>query len=81
MTTHLRVTVAALLAGIGGFAVLTLLGGSDFSGFAWSNQITSLITIAAGGTLMGVLYLGALKLLHVRELDGMVRMVRTRLGR
>lgn len=81
MTTHLRVTVAALLAGIGGYAVLALLGGSDFSGFAWSNQITSLITIAVGGALMAVLYLGALKLLHVRELDGMVCMVRTRLGR
>ena len=79
--THLRVTLAALLASVGGVAVLIMMGGSDPQGFMWTSALHSFITALAGGSLMGLCYLAALKLFQVRELDGVLGMIRARLGR
>lgn len=81
VTTHLRVALASLVAGIGGFVVLHLMGGSSTTGFAWTNQITGFTTVLVGGVVMVLLYLVALKAFRVKEMDGMLSMVRARLGR
>lgn len=81
LTTHLRVFLAALMSGVGGYAVLLLLGGADPQGFPWTSAVSGFLTALLGGSVMGVCYLAALKLFRVRELDGMFEMVRARLGR
>ncbi|MEB2526026.1 integral membrane protein MviN [Kocuria rosea] len=79
--SHARILVASLLAGAVGAVALFLLGGYDPAGFPWTNQLTAIATVAAGGTVMGIAYLGALKLCRVRELDSLVRPLLARLGR
>ncbi|WP_129358264.1 MULTISPECIES: murein biosynthesis integral membrane protein MurJ [Micrococcaceae] len=79
--THLRVTVSAIVAGVVGFVVLHLMGGGAFGGFAWHSQITAFVTILIGGLIMGVVYFGALRVFHVRELDSVLKPLKARLGR
>ncbi len=81
LNSHVRILAASLLAGAVGAVVLHLLGGYDPGGFPWANQLTAVVTLAVGGTAMGVAYLGALRLCRVRELDGLLRPVLARLGR
>ena len=81
LDSHVRILAASLLAGAVGAAALYLLGGYDPEGFPWANQLTALATLAVGGAVMGVAYLGALRLCRVRELDGLVQPLLSRLGR
>jgi len=62
--THARAGLAALVAGAIGYGALLLVrayGPGDVSG--------ALLQCVVVGTVMGLTYLGALRLLHVRELD------------
>jgi len=79
--THLRVSISAIFAGVFGYIALRLMGGGSFEGFAWHSQITAFITVIVGGLVMGVVYLGALRMFRVRELDGILRPVLARFGR
>jgi putative peptidoglycan lipid II flippase len=81
LESHVRILAASLLAGAAGVLALHLLGGYDPAGFPWANQLTAVVTLAAGGAVMGVAYLVGLKLFRVQELDGLLRPLRARLGR
>ena len=60
---------------------LTSYGGYDPHGFPWRSQLTAVVTLAVGGTAMGLAYLVGLRLFRVRELDGLLRPLLARLGR
>ncbi|WP_129657139.1 murein biosynthesis integral membrane protein MurJ [Rothia halotolerans] len=79
--THLRVSLAAILAGVVGYVVLQLVGGSSPEGFPWGGPINGMLTALLGLAVMGVVYLGALKLFRVRELSGLMAPIRARFGR
>ncbi len=68
-----RVTVASVIAGLGGWAVARLI--SD-PGSAYVIQVFSL---AAGGAVMVVLYYAGAKLMRIREVDDMLAPVLRRL--
>ena len=70
-----RVALASAVAGLGGWAVASLVADP---GSAYVRQALSL---AAGGAVMGVLYLAAAKLLRIREVTSMVDTVAARLRR
>jgi len=81
LDSHVRVLAASLLAGAAGVLALHLLGGYDPHGFPWRSQLTAVVTLAVGGTAMGLAYLVGLRLFRVRELDGLLRPLLARLGR
>lgn len=68
-----RVALASAVAGLGGWAVASLVADP---GSAYVRQALSL---AAGGAVMGVLYLAGAKLLRIREVDDMLAPVLRRL--
>ena len=68
-----RVSLAAAVAGLGGWAMASLVADP---GSAYVRQALSL---AAGGAVMGVLYLAAAKLLRIREVDDLLAPVLRRL--
>lgn len=69
----LRVTGAAAVAGLGGWAVASLVAGPD------SAYVQQALSLAAGGLVMGVLYLAGAKLLRIREVDDLLAPVLRRL--
>lgn len=79
--THARVALAAFTAGLVGAAALWLLGGYSFAGFAWTNKLTAMISIVAGGMVMGIAYYATLNLFRVSELDVLMDPIRRKLGR
>lgn len=68
-----RVALASALAGLGGWAVASLVADPG------SPYVRQALSLAAGGAVMGVLYLAAAKLLRIRELDDMLAPVLRRL--
>jgi putative peptidoglycan lipid II flippase len=68
-----RVAVAAAVAGLGGWAVASLVADPG------SPYVRQALSLAAGGAVMGVLYLAAAKLLRIREVDDMLAPVLRRL--
>jgi len=69
----IRVTVAAAIAGAGGWAVATLIVDP---GNSWLIHVTSL---AAGGAAMAVLYYVAAKVMKIREVDELLAPILRRL--
>lgn len=69
----LRVTGAAAVAGLGGWAVASLVADPD------SAYVQQALSLAAGGVVMGVLYLAGAKLLRIREVDDLLAPVLRRL--
>lgn len=78
---HLQYLGLSLLAGVAGFGVLAALGGLSASGFAQTGRLEALVSIAAVGLVMGVVYLGLLALLRNPELASVTRSLTRRLGR
>jgi putative peptidoglycan lipid II flippase len=66
---HVRLAVAGIVAAVAGTALCWAFGGYDADGFLWQSKLNALLVLAIGGVLMGVVYLGMLKLLRIRELD------------
>ncbi len=67
LQVHARATVAALVSAAVGLTVLWWLG------HAMSDRwLASVIQCAVVGTLMGLLYVGGLRVLRVSELDGLL---------
>ncbi|MCP3425527.1 murein biosynthesis integral membrane protein MurJ [Rothia sp. AR01] len=79
--THLRVSLAAVVAGLAGYVLLQLTGGYSIDGFPWRSPLSGMLFSLLGLAVMGIVYLGALKLLRVRELDGLMAPIRARVGR
>ena len=61
-----RYLVSALLAGVAGFGVLVLLGGTS-NGFAVASRLTAVVAIAVIGVVMLVIYAVMLRLLRTEE--------------
>src|SRR5690606_25130899 len=61
---YVRAAVAAVVAGVLGWGVIQLMDGG--AGSSWPHAV---LVTAVGGLVMVGVYLGMLKLLHVRELD------------
>ncbi|WP_237224890.1 murein biosynthesis integral membrane protein MurJ [Rothia nasisuis] len=80
ISTHARVSFAAMSAGAVGAVALYLMGGYSFDGFAWATRVTAFITVLAGGIIMGIAYYAALMLFRVRELDTLLNPILTKLG-
>jgi putative peptidoglycan lipid II flippase len=75
-----RYLVAAIVAGAFGLAVLALLGGVS-DGFAVSGKLAAIISIAAIGIVMLVVYAGMLRMLRTEELDVAIGALRGRISR
>lgn len=73
---HARAGLAALVSAAVGITALWLLARVLSSGF-----VASLIECAVVGTLMGLVYVGGLRLLRVRELDSLLGPILRRLPR
>ncbi|MWV59328.1 murein biosynthesis integral membrane protein MurJ [Rathayibacter sp. VKM Ac-2754] len=73
--------LAAVPAGAAGFGVLVLLGGTRPGGFAVSGYLEPLVSMAAIGTAMAVVYFGVLWVMKVPELRAMAAPLLRRLGR
>ena len=71
---HARAGLAALVSAGIGMAVLWLLARNLSAGF-----MTSVVECAVVGTVMGLAYVGLLRLLRVRELDGLLQPLLRRL--
>lgn len=68
LDTYIRTGVAALVSGAAGAGVLWLLGGYT-GGFPWDTIITSLVSCAAVGVVMGVVYFLLLRAMRLPELN------------
>ncbi len=66
---HVRLTLAGIAAAAGGTVLLWLCGAYRPDGFVWQSVLQSTLVLAAGGTLMVLIYLAALKALRVSELS------------
>ncbi|MDM7855023.1 murein biosynthesis integral membrane protein MurJ [Cellulomonas alba] len=64
---HVQATVAALFASLVGLGLLAVLRHALRGG-----HVAAIVECAAVGTLMCVLYVGALRAMRVREIDGLV---------
>jgi putative peptidoglycan lipid II flippase len=71
-----KVGIAAFGAGLGGFVVISLLPGGDSPSW-WQ----ALVQLAAGGAVVGLVYLGLATLLRVKEIAELTALVRRKLGR
>jgi putative peptidoglycan lipid II flippase len=78
LVQYVLVAVPAMAAGWG---VLVLLGGTRPGGFAVSNYVEPLLSMAVIGTTMAIVYFGILWLLRNPELRAMAAPVLRRLGR
>ncbi|MHB1171278.1 MAG: murein biosynthesis integral membrane protein MurJ [Lacisediminihabitans sp.] len=78
---HLQYLALSLVAGAAGFGALLLLGGLSSEGFAQSGKIAAVVSIAAIGTVMSLVYLGLLTLLRNPELAAVTKTVRERFAR
>ena len=76
MRTYVRLVVAAVPAALAAWGVSWLVGRSMGDGLAGSAA-----SLAAGGTVLVGLYLLLARLLHVRELESLTTVLRSRLGR
>ena len=79
--THVRLLVAATAAGLLGFGVAALLGTYRPGGFGNESLLGSFVTLMVVGVVMTAVYGMMLRILRVRELDGIVALVRGRLRR
>jgi putative peptidoglycan lipid II flippase len=68
-------------AAAAGLALLFALGGLAEGGFAVSSRTGALLSMAAIGGVMAVVYFGALLLLRNRDILSVLTAVRSRLGR
>lgn len=73
---YVRAVLAAVVAGLAGWGVATMLGASG--DLSWGR---ALLITAASGLVMVAFYVVALKTLHVEELDGALRPILRRLRR
>jgi putative peptidoglycan lipid II flippase len=62
-----------------GLVVVTALGSFDPTGFAVSGRLQAIVTLAAGGTVMAVTYVGTLLALRNPEATALIRPVLSRL--
>ncbi|GIG40896.1 murein biosynthesis integral membrane protein MurJ [Cellulomonas phragmiteti] len=74
LRTHARTALAALVAGGAGYGTLLVVQGAGPAGAPGA-----LLQCVVVGGVMGLVYLGALRLLHVRELDQLLGPVLRRL--
>lgn len=76
-----KFTVAALLASVFGAGLMWLLGGYGEGGFAWSGILQALASCALVTTLMGLIYLGILRIWKTPELNDVLNPLLSRLRR
>ncbi len=77
--THVRLLLAAIVAGAVGAALCVLFGTYRPGGFGNATIIGALVTMAIVAPVMIVVYAIVLKILRVHELDGVVALVAARL--
>ncbi len=80
LARHLQYLAAALVSGVAGYALLLALGGTRAGGFALADRMSALISVAAIGAGMAVVYLGMLVLMRSPELSAMAKAVFAKLG-
>lgn len=73
--------LAAVPSAAAGYGVLVALGGTRAGGFAVSNYVEPLLSMAAIGTVMALVYFAVLWFLRVPELRAVLAPVLRRLGR
>ncbi|WP_342804095.1 murein biosynthesis integral membrane protein MurJ [Cellulosimicrobium cellulans] len=69
---HVKAGLAALVSAVAGWGVLrafVVLSGDPADGIYGLSWWQSVVVVAVGGTVMGLVYAGGLKLMRVRELD------------
>lgn len=77
--THARLVGAALSAALVGAAAATALGAYSPGGFGNATILGALATMAIVGTIMVLTYGGMLRVLRVRELDGLRALLMSRI--
>lgn len=77
----LRYAAAAIPTGLAGWLLLLALGGATPGGFGVSGKAPAIVTMAAVGSLMVIVYFGMLIVLRVPELRGALAPLRNRLVR
>lgn len=77
----LQFVVAAVPAAAAGYGLLVLLGGTRPGGFAVTNYVEPLVSMAAIGAGMAVVYFGILWVMKVPELRALAAPLLRRLGR
>ncbi|NQX05934.1 murein biosynthesis integral membrane protein MurJ [Rathayibacter sp. VKM Ac-2856] len=73
--------LATIPSAAAGFGMLVLLGGTRPGGFAVTNYVEPLVSMAAVGVVMALVYFGVLWVLRVPELRAMAAPFLRRLGR
>ncbi|CAN5224240.1 murein biosynthesis integral membrane protein MurJ [soil metagenome] len=81
LTRHLQYLGLAFLSALPGLVVLWLLGGVDGDGFAQAGIAPALLSIAASGSVMLLVYLGLLRLFRNPELTAAAGPVLSRVRR
>ncbi len=79
--SHVQFIIAALIAGVAGLVVANFFGAFSSDGFAMADVTGALITLALTGSVMVVVYFGALVVAKNGEIRGAVDILRRRLGR
>jgi putative peptidoglycan lipid II flippase len=72
-SSYIRMGYAALGSALAGSVALWLLGSYNPNGFAWSDRIAALVTIAVVGPVMLAAYFLLLKLFRVTELQDLLQ--------
>lgn len=73
--------VAGLVSGAGGWATLQILGGVSATGFVLDSVVSSVLSMAIIGFVMLAIYVVALRLLRVKELEPVAAKLLGMLGR
>jgi len=80
-SSYIRMGYAALGSAAAGTGALWLLGSYNPDGFAWSNRLAALVTIAVVGPVMLAVYFVLLRVLRVTELRDLLQPLLGRLRR
>lgn len=81
LARHASYLAGAVVSGVVGYALLLALGGTRPDGFALTDRVTAIITLAIIATLMGAVYLGMLALMRNPELAAMAKTLGAKWGR
>jgi murein biosynthesis integral membrane protein MurJ len=79
--SHVQFIIAALIAGVAGLVVANFFGAFSSDGFAMADVTGALITLVLTGSVMVIVYFGALVVAKNGEIRGAVDILRRRLGR
>ncbi len=79
--SHVQFVIAALIAGVAGLLVVNFFGAFSADGFAMSDATGALVTIVLTGTVMAIVYFGALVVAKNGEIQNAVGILRSKLGR